>query len=371
MRRLNFNTISLFSVCAMAFLAGYFIRQSGLELSGNNLAKGSEPKVLAGALLPNKAAVSKQDKLIFLSPANQTNKDQQANAFVAGNLPVQPVTTIEDRRSAAELMALIELQARQGLSHDEIRSHPEFDLLVSRLQADSSARLQLLQQFMKVSGSPLGRTLSQVLAMSSLGTDSPELKAAALQLLRDGSTEQRLNALQILGSVGGNEQLTRARVLDVLSMDANTNPTLAIAALSTLNRQGVVSQADRQAVLKTVFPFTKSSDPQVRNTSLQMLSLWAGSDPAALQTFTEAASDADLNVRSFAVSALGQGKFTYPQVRDTLLSVLQNPDENVDVKASAQQVLEAYPLDEQALAVYQAHVTNPQNQAPTAELGFN
>jgi HEAT repeats len=83
-----------------------------------------------------------------------------------------------------------------------------------------------------------------------------------------------------------------------------------------------------------------------------MLAQWAGHDEAALQAFTEATNDANPEVKTMAITMLAQGGFGFESVRDTLLSKLQNPNEDPGVRTAAQEVLGTFPLDEQALKIY-------------------
>ncbi|NJA07156.1 HEAT repeat domain-containing protein [Methylococcaceae bacterium WWC4] len=267
------------------------------------------------------------------------------------------------------MLETIESLTLESKPNEEIRDSKEFQQLLYLLTSDPLARKGLLERFMSVSGTPLGDALSLALAMSVVGRETPEVKAAATQLLRSGTAEQRLNALQMLGQVDGNDGNIRSAVLDILRNDADANPKLAAAAITALGRKGVVSQGDYQAMVDTIAPLMHSKDPQVRQASLQMLSQWADRDATALQTFTEAAYDADVGVRAAAVAALGQGGFDYQSVRDTLISALQNPGENPSVKVAAQQALQGFPLDEQALTIYQAYASESLNQQ--SGVGFN
>ncbi|WP_427551413.1 HEAT repeat domain-containing protein [Methylomonas sp. MS20] len=307
------------------------------------------PKSLA---LPSEQALSELTDLF--------SDSAEPDADGAGKVP-----------DTSELLAVLEEQAARGLSYEDLLSGKELQQLSSRLQSDSAARGQVLEQFIKASGTPLGKALSQTLGMVGAANDMPELKATAVKLLQNGSAEQRFDALRMLGQTVSYDSKTRATVLDVLRRDATTDPELAIAAMANLNLQTPASKTEQQEIVKAVYPFIGSDDPQVRLSSLQALSQWVGDDQDAIQVFANAANDADPNVRRWVIAAMGNGEFAYDSVREPLLATLQNPDEDPAVKAVAQRALERFPLDEQAQQIYQEHLASESYQAPTGGFGFN
>ncbi|MEQ1638944.1 MAG: HEAT repeat domain-containing protein [Methylococcales bacterium] len=374
MRLLNFNTVALFTALVAAFLSGYFVRdlKPGQQSSLATAGEVNAVSVADNPLKPQKPETAKQNKIVQLVQTSQTNTYKNTvPVFVSQSAPAaeQQVVDPVQQQSAEQLLGTIESLSGQQKTPEEVRDSKEFQQLLSLMATDPITRKGLLERFLKVTGTPFGDVLSLALAMSGGGQEIPEIKTAAVQLLQSGNTQQRLNALQLLGQANTLEPGARAMVLDILRHDANTNPQLAKAAMATFSQKGVVSQGEYQEVMGTIVPLLHSEDPQVRQSSLQVLSQWAGRDQAALQTFTEASHDTDPGVRSLAITTLGQGGFAYNSVRDTLLSVLQNPDEAPVVKAATQQALEGFPLDEQALAIYQAHISNPLNQQ--TQVGFN
>ncbi|WFP48566.1 HEAT repeat domain-containing protein [Methylomonas sp. EFPC3] len=362
MRRLNFNSITALTALTAVLISGYFISDSGQTSATQTKAGG-------GNVLAAKARqLAKQNGLIRAVQAGAADADSFDTALFAEEPQSQADDALQNQ-SVEQLLETIESFSLQDKPNEEIRDSKEFQQLLYLLTSDPLARKGLLERFMSVSGTPWGDTLSLALAMSVVGRETPEVKAAATQLLRSGTAEQRLNALQMLGQVDGNDGNIRSALLDILRNDADANPKLATAAMATLSQKGMVSQEDYQAVADAIVPLAHSQDPQVRQSSLQILSQWAGRDATALQTFTEAAYDADARVRALAVAALGQGGFDYQSVRDTLISTLQNPAEASYVKAAAQQALEVFPLDEQALTIYQVYASESLSQQSSA--GFN
>lgn len=309
------------------------------------------------------------DRMAQLGPKFQQLGDDQALLDLYSELSgEEPVNA---RNTQALLVALAD-KAAQGFSYEAMRDGEEYQLILAQLQSNPAARQQVLAQFMKVSGTPLGKTLSLALATSGSAVEMPKLKAVAARLLQQGSEEQRLDALKLLGATPSYDPQTRAKTLEVLRTDAVVNPELAMAAMVNLVKQsGGASPAEQQQIVKAVYPFVKSDDPQLRLSSLQVLATLASSDKDALQVFADAVNDADPNVRSWVISAMANGEFAYDSVREPLLATLQNPEEDPAVKAVAQQALEHFSLDDQAQQVYQAHLASESYQAPKSGFGFN
>lgn len=373
MRLLKFYSVA--SLLA-AFLSGYFVRNFELEGHSTNEVKIAKNNSLA-SIQP-----VRQNKLLInpdITKISQQSRKSQNNNYInslpnpicqLAEIPEQLPDDINDNRSteelAWELLGSIGSLASLDKTYDEIRDGKEFQQLLSLLSADPVARNLVLEQFLQVSGTPLGKTLSLALGQSRGDTELPQIKEAAVRLLRDGSAEQRINALQMLGH-SSQDKDTRPMVLDILRNESQVNPEMAIAAMSTLSRQGIASQTDQQEVVSAVAPLIHSQDSQVRQNSLQLLAQWAGHDKSTLQTFTEATYDASPEVRSLALATLGRGGFDYNNVRDPLLSALQNPNEDQNVKAAALQALEGFPLDAQAFEIYQAHLSSTLYQQPEIE----
>lgn len=373
MRSINFNTVAFLGALIGAFLSGYFSRGPSSEPPRQYAQAEDSNRVLHGNELSKPRALESagRNQVVQGAPIGKVKSYiGPATAFLnrAPSAAEQSISPLE-KLSMAQLLERLASLSTQAKAPEEIRDTQEFQQFLSSLAGDQTARKNLLERFLKVSATPFGKVLSLALAMSAVGPEIPEIKTAAMELLQNGNAEQRLNALQLLEQSSTNEAGVRAVALDILRHNADANPQLAKAAMATVSQKTVVSQGEYQEVLGTVAPLLHSEDPQIRQASLALLSQWASRDPSAQQTILEAARDADPDVRSLAISTLGKVGFDFSRVRDTLLSTLQNPDEAPGVKIATQQALEAFALDEQALAIYQAHMANPANQA--AQVGFN
>jgi HEAT repeats len=350
MRTLHSTNLFLCMALIVAFLLGFYIRDNWF---GQHVAKPI--KNVEAKPLPTIGINTKKQETAAINP--DIAKLIEENTYLTANCN-SAATLVEGlvqqnlstpSKSASELLTTLESLSAQKKTVDDLQASTEFQQLMALIQADPSATKLVMERFLEVAGTPLGDLLSSALLASGGSFDA---QAVAVQLLRDGTPQQRVGALSMLGQVGGTHDAhTRAMVLDILQNDSGANTELAVAALSTLNRVGdVISLTEQQDVVETITPLLHAQDPQLRETSLLMLSQWAGHDEAALQTFTEAANDTNQAVKVAAISALGG--FSFEDVRDTLLSKIQNPNEDFDVKNAAQAVLGTFPLDDQALKVY-------------------
>ncbi|MEQ1558458.1 MAG: HEAT repeat domain-containing protein [Methyloglobulus sp.] len=345
------NATNLFSCIAfiVAFVSGYYLRDIGFGQQNektviNNATSATLPKV--DTKKQEAAAISPEVARLIEENNNLTANCNAINAAAQDTgLPDSAIT-----KSAAELLATLDDLQTQKKTVDELQSSSELQQLMMLMQTDPAAQKLVAERFLEVAGTPLGDMYGMALASSG----GAEVNAVAAQLLRDGTRQQRLSALAMLGQVGSSQDAgTRAIVLDMLNNDSGADAPLSIAALSTLSRQGgVVSLTEHQDVVDTISPFLHSKDPQLRETSLGILSQWERNSDTALKAFTEAANDTSPQVKMTAIATLGSGIFGFNDVRDTLLSALQNPNEDPGVKSTAQQALAVFPLDDQALKIY-------------------
>lgn len=352
------------------FCLGYFIRDIGFDQTNKHLDKNNS---VAESELENYHRVSSAQKDI--TPTRQSSNCQYIYTLAVPEEQVPEILEVMPEEASVnhvdeQLSGFLDYSLLQNKSYEEITSSEEYQELISLFSSEPEARERAMEHFLAVSETPMGQALSTALGLSKGDFESPQIQEAAIQLLQEGSAEQRLNALRILGPTGHNQN-TRATVLDILKFDLQADAELTMAAISSLNRQGVVSQTAREEVVEAVVPYIYNQNPQVRQNSLQILLQWASHDESILHTFVEATHDPDPGVRSLAFSALGQGGLDYESVRAPALSALQDPNENPNVKAAALQALEGFPLDEQALKVYQASLSSSVYEQPSIEAGFN
>lgn len=351
----------------LTFLAGFYARELGLGQYGDKTAIIAQTKPAANT--PDaKASGTKNNPLPKLE-AGVISPDVaqliQENAYLtancnpgsAGNDDVGLPALKDSNKSVAELLTTLESLLAQDKTVEELQASAELQQLMMVMQSDPAAQKRVAERFLAVAGTPL----AEVLAMALASSGGAEATVVAAQLLREGTRQERLSALSMLGQMGGlQDSATRTMVLDVLNNAAGTDVDLSLAALANLYRQGgVISATEQQDVVDSVLPLLHSHDSRLKEASLGVISEWANADDA-LKVFTEAANDPDESVRATAIANLSRSKFNFDGVRDTLLTKLQNPKEAIGVKNAARQALETYPLDEEALKIYKQNpVNNP------------
>ncbi|WP_175463701.1 HEAT repeat domain-containing protein [Methylomonas sp. LWB] len=208
--------------------------------------------------------------------------------------------------------------------------------------------------------------------MSANAKELPEVKTLAMQLLRSDNKAKQLDALHLLKHTNIQDADTRTYVIDLLQRNQGGDASLTLAAMETIRANGEAS-AERQAELtNTLSPYLHSDDVTLRAGGLRALAQAGGNGAEALQAFTEAAlGEENPGVRAIAISALGEAKFQYEDVRSTLLNILADPNESKGAKAAAGRAIGVYPLDNdaEAQAIYASHKLEQQTE--TKQIGFN
>lgn len=337
-----------------AFLSGFFIR----DLSAKKRSEPFSPILNTESKLAYKADVqSKKPEPSVIAPEMaQLNQviSQDCNPVVSSPDDVEFPGVRYQGKSAAELVVMVEDLLAQKKAVEEIQADDAYQQLMMLMQTEPAARQLVSERFLGVAGTPLGDLYT--LAMASSG-GAEEINSVATQLLRDGTRQQRLSALKILES-SLQDSSTRAMVLNLLNNDKGADVQLSQAALSTLTRLGgIVSVAEQQEVVDTLTSYLHSPNPELRQTSLMLLGQWDRNGEITRKVYVDAAHDANPQVRAIAISGFAQGNFAFEDVRDTLLSSLQNPKEDINVRLAAQQVLQLYPLDEETIKILQASIS--------------
>jgi hypothetical protein len=259
------NFISCIAL-VVAFLLGFYIRDIGFGEQGTKPIKNVETKPLATIDIQNK-----KQETVAINP--DITKLIQENAYLTANCnsvntPAQDLGLPDfsnQSKSATELLATLETLLAQKKTVEELQADNALQQLMVLMQTNPAAQKLVAERFLEAAGTPLGDVLSTALVSSGGGA---EVNAVAVQLLRDGTPQQRVGALSMLGQVGGTQDAsTRAMVLDILQNDSGADDQLTLAALSTLNRQGIVSIAEQQNVIETVTPYLHAQDPKLRQTS--------------------------------------------------------------------------------------------------------
>ncbi|MGH8655959.1 MAG: HEAT repeat domain-containing protein [Gammaproteobacteria bacterium] len=251
--------------------------------------------------------------------------------------------------SASERLANIEsLLADPNTSSEEVLSR-EAEKLATAINADIEGRKLVVERFIQTVGTEEGTVLAAALG----GADDPDVESEVVRLAEEvGTPTQRIAALEILGQSASQSPTTRAALLGILDPEIQGDEQVTAAALLAFGRRGVTSISEQENVIGTIKPFVQSGNPRVREHSLRVLAEWSPHDELLLQALTAATQDPDTAVRSSAIRLLGNNGFRFDDVRNAIITRLQDPQEEHQVRMTAWQVLESFPLDDQAYALY-------------------
>jgi hypothetical protein len=250
--------------------------------------------------------------------------------------------------------ASVRLERLAGLvdRHDErgqeMLAH-ELQALAGGVSTDPDLRRRVLDRFMQTAGTEEGAILA-----STLGTVEDEDVETSLLGLAATAAEpaRRIAALEALSQSARLSLATRGSLMKMLAAGGEDDANVTVAALSALGKRGATSVSEQASVVETIKPLLRNVEPRVREQSLRALTEWAPNDETVRQAVLAAASDPDAAVRGSAVQMLGSNGFRFEDVRNVLIARLQDPQEDPQVRLSAWQALEAYPLDDQAYVAY-------------------
>ncbi|NJA07153.1 HEAT repeat domain-containing protein [Methylococcaceae bacterium WWC4] len=263
------------------------------------------------------------------------------------------------------LSSLEHITAQPTAELNAVLNSAEFNRLRRLLGRDTAARLATLDKLQQVAGTPYGAALTRALAMSANPKELPEVKILAMGLLRTGNKAKQLDALHLLKHTNIQDSDTRAYVMELLQRSQGGDTSLTLAALETLRGSRELSAERRSELFNTLLPYLGSDDVTLRAGSLRAMAQAGGNGAEALQAFTAAAlGEENPGVRAIAIAALGEAKFRFEDVRETLLNILADPNESGGIKAVAGQAIAAYSLDNdtEARGLYQDYTLAQQGQ---------
>ena len=216
------------------------------------------------------------------------------------------------------------------------------DSLRKLAQNDPAARRKLIG-FYATAQTPQARALLQA-TLSTVPT--PDVVFFANRLANGSSPADRAFGFAMLRSVAPNAPETRSLALRTLATEQS--PEILLAALSTLE-SGTAGPEETAQVLAQLTSLSQHADPAVRSRSLQQLGQWdkGGEHGARL---SQALGDSAPEVRQAAIFAIAQTGTRAPSAKESLLALAGNAQESRDLRGSALQVLERFPLSQDEYA---------------------
>ncbi|MFZ6641083.1 HEAT repeat domain-containing protein [Undibacterium sp. TC4M20W] len=192
------------------------------------------------------------------------------------------------------------------------------------------------------------------------GIRSPEVFALSRQLASSTESEQRIAGLIMLRDLDIYPQ--EERHLIRLSLNNEQQPAVILQALAALKPpppptltppmpDTPVNRIDAQTtkdIISQLQSLTHNADAAVRSQSVLQLAQWDKND-SSLNYFSAALNDPVASVRQTAIFALAQSGTSADAVKQLLDKLISNAGETAQLKASAQQVMDALKADREKI----------------------
>ena len=216
------------------------------------------------------------------------------------------------------------------------------DRLRKLAQANPVALRSLLQRY-DSAHTPQARELLK----SILSTiQRPEVIAFSARLANSSTLADRKFGFEMLQGVAPDAPETRAMVRHTLANEQS--PEVLVQALAAL-KLGAADPDEAEQVVAQLKTLSQHADPAVRSQSIAQLGQWDKKGEGELR-LTQALADRVPEVRQAAIFALAQSGTRSEPVKAALLGLLTNAQESRDLRGSALQVLERFPLSKDEYA---------------------
>lgn len=176
----------------------------------------------------------------------------------------------------------------------------------------------------------------------------PEVLAFFSRLASSNDAAQRKEGYTMLQQMGPNSP----EMLSVLkqALTNEQSPEALAQAIAAL-RPMPMDPSESQGIVGQLRTLAHHPDAAVRSQSILQLAQWDKNGQQHDQ-LAQAMTDPSAEVRQSAIFAIGQSGARDDSLKTALLGIVQNPNENRDVKGSALQVLERFSLNKEEYASY-------------------
>lgn len=238
-----------------------------------------------------------------------------------------------------------ELWRKALVPHDKQETgYAAEDRLRQLVQTDPTARRKLLQRF-HIANTLEERELFKSI-MSTVRT--PEVIAFSHSLASSLNVSERKFGFEMLQALAPNAPETRSLVRRALVSEQS--PAVLVQALATL-RPGVTEPEEASALVAQLKSLSVHADPAVRSMSLTQLGQLDKTGEGS-ERLAQALSDGVPEVRQAAIFAIAQTGLRSEPLKLGLLALVNNAQESREVRGSALQVLERFPLTREEVASY-------------------
>lgn len=218
------------------------------------------------------------------------------------------------------------------------------DKLRKLVQTNPVALRSLLQRYDGALTAQARELLKSVLST----VQTPDVIAFSTRLANSGNSAERKFGFEMLQGVAPDSSDTRLLVRR--SLETEQSPEVLVQALATL-QAGAAEPEEADQIVAQLKSLAQHADPAVRGQSLTQLGQWDKKGEGA-DRLTQALADRAPEVRSAAIFAIAQTGVRSDVVKAALMGVVNNPQENKDVRGSALQVLERFSLSKEEYASF-------------------
>jgi HEAT repeat protein len=210
--------------------------------------------------------------------------------------------------------------------------------------ADPTVLHNLIQRFDSERNQAARDALKSVLST----IDKPEARVFFTKLATSSDPAQRREGFEMLKQTSPNS----AEVRDILkrALASEQSPTALAEAVAAM-KPVVVEPAESAAIISQLRSLTQHADPSVRSQSVLQLGQW-DKNGSAQDSLVNALSDSAPQVRQAAIFAIAQSGARSENVKTSLMDLINSPNESREVKGSALQVLERFPLTKDEYASF-------------------
>lgn len=218
-------------------------------------------------------------------------------------------------------------------------SDEQFEAMFAQLAADPELLRALLEQMSAETDPERLKRLTQLVGK----LDNGVITEAAREMLNSGNPEAQLAALDLLRQTQANNSIARDLLVDVIN--AEQDPRVLNVALNAFSTPGSISADQRQGILNNVTDLAGHYDANVRARSYSLLATWTDTD-ALTPVIVAGLSDPDAGVRSNVAHSLLGYDFPDDSVRDELIRVAEDPNEERSTRQASLHALGRMSLTE-------------------------
>lgn len=217
--------------------------------------------------------------------------------------------------------------------------------LVLALQAEPNLRYQLMQRF----GIESDLRTRQLIINALTSTPTEDVVDFSIQLIGSSDTEQQKSGLALLSAMPPSTT-THQLVKNIVAQEQD--PDILSYAISAMMPSMEIPPVETQATVTQLSQLTQHGNASVRARSLEMLALWdktgKNTEDVAVQAFNDTAPE----MRRAAINATIMGQLHSDRLKTNLLGMLDNVNEEREMKVGVLQALERFALNSEEYATY-------------------